>query len=57
MDSGCTFHMTPRRELLFNFKQIEGGKVLMGNDQLAALLVHDQLGSSYGKVLIESLIM
>ena len=29
LDSSCTFHMTPRREYLMNFKQIEGGKVLM----------------------------
>lgn len=33
LDSGCTFHMTPRKELLMNFKQIKGGTVLMGNDQ------------------------
>ena len=32
LDSGCTFHMTPRKDWLINFKQIEGGKVLMGND-------------------------
>ena len=33
LDSGCTFHMTPRRDWLINYKPIEGGKVLMGNDQ------------------------
>lgn len=32
-DSGYTFHMTPRRDWLFKFKQIAGGKVLMGNDK------------------------
>ena len=32
LDSGCTFHMTPRRDWLMNFKKIDGGKVLMGND-------------------------
>ena len=33
MDSGCTFHMTPKREFLFDFQNLDGGKVLMGNDQ------------------------
>lgn len=32
MDSGCTFHMTPNKEWLFDFKPINGGMVLMGND-------------------------
>ena len=25
--------MTPRKEFLFNFRSVDGGKVLMGNDQ------------------------
>ena len=33
MDFGCTFHMTPRKEYLFNLRTIDGGKVLIGNDQ------------------------
>ena len=33
MDSGCTYHMTPRKEFFFNFRPLDGGKVLMGNDQ------------------------
>ena len=32
MDSGCTYHMTPREEFLFNLRKINGGKVLMVND-------------------------
>ena len=32
MDSGCTFHITPERDVLFDFKEIDGGKVLMGNN-------------------------
>ncbi|WZZ59084.1 hypothetical protein YC2023_059191 [Brassica napus] len=32
MDSGCTFHITPDRDALFDFKEIDGGKVLMGNN-------------------------
>ena len=32
MDSGYTYHMTPRREFLCDFRPINGGEVLMGND-------------------------
>lgn len=32
LDPGCTFHITPRREVLSNFEELEGNKVLMGND-------------------------
>ena len=32
MDSGCTFHITPDRDALFDFKEIDGGKILMGNN-------------------------
>ena len=32
MDSGCTYHMTPRREFLCDFRSINGGEVLIGND-------------------------
>ena len=42
LDSGCTFHMTPRRDWLINYKPIEGRKVLMGMISLAVLLVLDQ---------------
>lgn len=32
MDSGCSFHITPDREFLFDFKKVSGGKVLMANN-------------------------
>lgn len=32
LDSGCTFHITPQRELLTNFKEFDGNKVMMGNN-------------------------
>lgn len=32
LDSGCTFHITPRREVLSNFEAFDGNKVFMGND-------------------------
>ena len=32
LDSGCTYHMCPNRESFFEYKSIDGGKVLMGND-------------------------
>ena len=32
LDSGCTFHITPNKESLFDMQEFEGGKVLMGNN-------------------------
>ena len=32
MDSWCTFHITPRKELLSKFEEFEGNKVMMGNN-------------------------
>lgn len=32
LDSGCTFDITPRRELLTDFVEQEGNKVMMGNN-------------------------
>ena len=32
LDSGCTFHITPRRDVLSQFEEFEGNKVLMGNN-------------------------
>ncbi|KAI4330265.1 hypothetical protein MLD38_028565 [Melastoma candidum] len=32
MDSGCTFHMCPRLDWFSTLDEIQGGKVLMGND-------------------------
>ena len=37
MDLGCTYHMTSRKDLLFDFKVLNGGKVLMGNDQTCSV--------------------
>ena len=37
MDSGCSYHMTPRKELMFDFKPVNGGKVLMGNDHVCSV--------------------
>lgn len=33
LDSGCTYHMTCNKDWLSDFKQLEGGKVIMGNSQ------------------------
>lgn len=33
MDSGYTFHITPRSDLFVNIRHIKGGKVLIGNDK------------------------
>ena len=32
LDSGCTYHMCPIREWLFEFQELDGGVVYMGND-------------------------
>ena len=32
LDSGCMFHITPDKGALFDFEEIGGGKVLMGNN-------------------------
>ncbi|KAL5552341.1 hypothetical protein UlMin_002517 [Ulmus minor] len=33
LDLGCTFHMCPRSDLFNTYQSIDGGKVLMGNDE------------------------
>ncbi|KAF8080959.1 hypothetical protein N665_0912s0002 [Sinapis alba] len=32
LDSGCTFHITPNKHVMFDLEELEGGKVLMGNN-------------------------
>ena len=32
MDSGCSFHSTHDKEVLFDFKEYEGGSALMANN-------------------------
>ncbi|KAG9453307.1 hypothetical protein H6P81_006211 [Aristolochia fimbriata] len=32
LDSGCTYHMSPIREWFFEFQELDGGVVYMGND-------------------------
>ncbi|KAL5573220.1 hypothetical protein UlMin_022817 [Ulmus minor] len=32
LDSGCTFHMCPTRDWFKEYREIDGGKVLMGNN-------------------------
>ena len=31
LDTGCTYHMCPKREWFIDYKETNGGKVLMGN--------------------------
>lgn len=31
LDSSCSFHITPDKESLFDLREFDGGKVLMGN--------------------------
>lgn len=32
LDSGCSYHMTFKKDLMFDVEEIDGGKILMGND-------------------------
>ena len=32
LDSGCSYHMCPNREMFLDFKEFIGGVVYMGND-------------------------
>ncbi|GJV01110.1 retrovirus-related pol polyprotein from transposon TNT 1-94 [Tanacetum coccineum] len=33
MDSGCSYHMTPRLDILFDFLESDGGSVLLGDNR------------------------
>ncbi|GJS52670.1 retrotransposon protein, putative, ty1-copia subclass, partial [Tanacetum coccineum] len=37
MDSGGSFYMTPRRDFLFDFKEFNGGTVLLGDNRACAI--------------------
>lgn len=32
LDSGCSYHMTYQKDIVFDVEEINGGKILMGND-------------------------
>nr|GEZ33770.1 retrovirus-related Pol polyprotein from transposon TNT 1-94 [Tanacetum cinerariifolium] len=38
MDSGGSFYMTPRRDFLFDFKEFNGGTVLLGDNRACAII-------------------
>nr|GEZ73312.1 reverse transcriptase domain-containing protein [Tanacetum cinerariifolium] len=38
MDSGGSFHMTPKRDFLFDFKEFNGGTVLLGDNRACAIM-------------------
>lgn len=54
MDSGCTFHITPRRELLSNFVEMSGNKVMMGNNSFCMVkgMGNITIDSSDGSVIV-----
>lgn len=39
LDSGCSYHMTFRKDLMFDTEEIDGGKILMGNDTYCEVTV------------------
>ncbi|GJU68569.1 retrovirus-related pol polyprotein from transposon TNT 1-94 [Tanacetum coccineum] len=53
MDSGGSFHMTPRRDFLFDFKEFNGGTVLLSDNRACAIMgignvrVQMKVGSSF----------
>ncbi|WZZ77670.1 hypothetical protein YC2023_098242 [Brassica napus] len=47
MDSGYSYHSTPDKEVLFDFKELDGGKVLMANNTYSNI-------KGIGKVRIEN---
>ncbi|GJT87968.1 retrovirus-related pol polyprotein from transposon TNT 1-94 [Tanacetum coccineum] len=38
MDSGGSFHMTPRRDFLFDFKEFNGGTILLGDNRACVIM-------------------
>nr|GEX32113.1 retrovirus-related Pol polyprotein from transposon TNT 1-94 [Tanacetum cinerariifolium] len=38
IDSGGSFHMTPKRDFLFDFKEFNGGTVLLGDNKACAIM-------------------
>lgn len=32
LDSGCSYHMTYRKDLMYDIEEFDGGRILMGND-------------------------
>ncbi|GJS37686.1 integrase, catalytic region, zinc finger, CCHC-type containing protein [Tanacetum coccineum] len=38
MESGGSFHMTPRRDFLYDFKEFNGGTVLLGDNSACAII-------------------
>ena len=32
LDSGCSFHINPQRDVMYNYRDVDGGKVLMANN-------------------------
>lgn len=37
LDSGCSYHLTCRKDLMFDIEEIDGGKILMGNDTFCVI--------------------
>ena len=38
LDSGCSYHMCPNREMFLDFKKFNGGVVYMGNDTTCKMM-------------------
>ena len=38
LDSGCTFHMCPYKNYFLDYQEIDGGKVMMGNNAVCRII-------------------
>ncbi|PON54809.1 LOW QUALITY PROTEIN: Gag-Pol-related retrotransposon family protein [Trema orientale] len=38
MDSGCSYHMCPREDWFMDYQEVDGGKVLMGNNMACKVM-------------------
>ncbi|GJR52238.1 retrotransposon protein, putative, ty1-copia subclass [Tanacetum coccineum] len=46
MDSGCSYHMTPRLDIFFDFLECDGGSVLLGDNRECKIRVAGELNAS-----------
>ena len=38
LDSGCTYHMCPHKEWVFNFEEVDGGAIYMGSGDVSYII-------------------
>lgn len=38
LDSGCSFHLCPDRSLFYEYESVDGGRVLIGNNNVCKIV-------------------